>query len=170
MKKIQIGARINAEDAEFLNLLEINGAKTPSDKIRAIIEEARLRSEYAQEFTGAYRMIQEQITPLVEKIKKAEFERGIHSVLLARILEWMPDFYAYCLCSLPEEINSEEDLANYEKGAIGRIARLFESLLHQELSSQSTSYSDGVFRNHISAISEIIKLIEQSSQKKEGRE
>jgi len=61
MKKIQIGARISPEDADFLNLLEINGAKTPSDKLRAIIEEARLRREYSHEFTGSYRMIQEQL-------------------------------------------------------------------------------------------------------------
>lgn len=167
MKKIQVGARINAEDAEFLNLLEINGANTPSDKLRAIIEEARLRREYSRDFTGSYRMIQEQVAPLTERIKNAEFDKTIHSELLARILEWLPEFYAYCLCSLPEVIESEKDLSVYEKGAVDRVARLFESLLHQELSTQDNSYNPDVFKNHVASLFEIIKIIEISSQKKE---
>lgn len=168
MKKVQIGARINAEDAEFLNLLKINGATTPSDKLRAIIEEARLRREYARDYTGSFRMIQEQIQPLVERIKKNEFDMGIHSALLTRIFEWMPDFYAYCLCSLPEDLESKEQLTTYEKGAVERVARLVESLLHQELSTKETSYTPDVLIDHISDLSAIINLIELSSQKKEG--
>ncbi len=86
MKKIQIGARVNEEDAEFLNLLEINGATTPNDKLRAIIEEARL----------------------------------------------------------------------------------FESLLHLELSTQGNSYTPGVFRDHVSSLAELIRIIHTTSQKEEG--
>lgn len=168
MKKVQVGARISAKDAEFLNLLEINGANTPSDKLRAIIEEARLRREYSQDFTGSYRLIQEQVTPLTERIKNAEFDKGIHSELLARILEWLPEFYAYCLCSLPEVIESEDELSVYEKGTVDRVARLFESLLHQELSTQSNSYTPNVLKEHVSSFAEIIKIIEISTRKKEG--
>jgi hypothetical protein len=163
MKKIQIGARINPEDADFLNLLEINGAKTPSDKLRAIIEEARLRREYSRDFTGSYRMIQEQISPIIEKIKQIEFEQNIHSAPLARIFEWIPDFFAYCLCSLPETIESDQDLQMYEKGAVDRVARLFESLLHLELSSKGAAYNPNVFTDHMASLAETMKLIEQTS-------
>ena len=166
MKKVQIGARVNAEDAEFLNLLEINGATTPSDKLRAIIEEARLRREYSHDFSGSYRMIQEQITPITEKIKKAEYDKEIHSALLTRILEWLPEFYAYSLSSLSDD--SEENLAAFEKGAVDRVVRLFESLLHLELSHQTSSYTPGVFKNHVSSLSELIKIIHTTSQKEEG--
>ncbi len=168
MKKIQIGARVNAEDAEFLNLLEINGATTPSDKLRAIIEEARLRREFSHDFTGSYRMIQEQVTPITERIKKAEFEKNIHSAQLTRILEWLPEFYAYSLSSLADDAESKEELANYEKGAVDRVARLFESLLHLELSTQASSYTPGVFRDHVSSLAELIRIIHTTSQKKEG--
>ncbi|RUM37029.1 MAG: hypothetical protein DSY58_04490 [Desulfobulbus sp.] len=163
MKKIQIGARISPEDADFLNLLEINGAKTPSDKLRAIIEEARLRREYSHEFTGSYRMIQEQLAPIIERIKQTEFEQNIHSAPLARILDWLPEFYAYCLCSLPETIESEQNLQMYEKGAVDRVARLFESLLHLELSVQGTTYNSGVLKEHIASLSETMKIIEHTS-------
>lgn len=167
MKKIQIGARVSAEDAEFINLLEINGAKTPSDKLRAIIEEARLRRAYSRDFAGAYRMIQEQIAPLVERVKNAEFENNTHSAVLARILEWFPEFYAYCLSSLPEVIESEKELCGYEKGMVDRVARLFESLLHQELSTQETSYNPLVIKEHVTSLGRIIKIISVSTEEKE---
>ncbi len=166
MKKIQIGVRVNAEDVEFLNLLEISGAKTPSDKLRAIIEEARLRREFANEYTGSYRMIQEQVTPITERIKKVEYDKNIHSALLTRILEWMPDFYAYCLTSLSEEKEVDEELLSYEKGAVDRVARLFESLLHLELSGQENSYTAGVFRDHVASFTKLLRIIDTTSQKK----
>lgn len=168
MKKIQIGARISAEDAEFLNLLEINGATTPSDKLRAIIEEARLRRDCAGDYTGSFRTIQEQVIPLTERIKKAEFDKNIHSGLLARILEWLPDFYAYCFSSLPENIETEEELIAYEKGAIDRVIRLFESFLHLMLSKQPTSYDAESLSSHLSSINELMKMIQMTSSSKEA--
>jgi hypothetical protein len=148
--------------------LEINGATTPSDKLRAIIEEARLQREYARDFAGSYRMIQEQLAPVIEKIKKVEFENGIHSALLARTLEWMPEFYAFCLCSLPtEKLESTEELRKYEKGAVDRVARLLESLLHLELSRQASSYTPKVFRDHVDSLKELIQIISNTSPKQE---
>ena len=168
MKKIQIGARVTEADAEFINLLEIDGATTPSDKLRAIIEEARLQREYGRDFTGSYRMIQKQLGPAVEKIKEAEFENNIHSSLLARILEWMPEFYAYCLSSLPtEKIDSTEGLKEYEVGAVDRVVRLFESLLHLELSSQASGYKTDTLQKHMDSLQELIQII-NTSPKKEG--
>jgi hypothetical protein len=169
MKKIQIGARITEEEAEFINLLKINGATTPSDKLRAIIEEARLQREYSHDFAGSYKKMQELFGPVIEKIKKAEFENNIHSALLARILEWLPEFYAFSLCSLTEEkIESTEELKKYEKGSVDRVVRLFESLLHLELSKQTSSYTPKVFRDHVDSLQELIQIISHASPKQEG--
>lgn len=169
MKKIQIGARVTEADAEFLNLLEIGGATTPSDKLRAIIEEARLQREYRRDFAGSYRMIQEQLGPAIEKIKEVEFENDIHSALLTRILEWLPEFYAYCLSSLPtDKIESPDELKKYESGTVERVVRLFESLLHLELSSQTSSYTPKIFRDHVDSLQELIQIINTASQKEEG--
>lgn len=170
MKKVQIGARVNVEDAEFISLLEINGATTPSDKLRAIIEEARSRRECSSDFSGSYRMVQEQVTPIVERLKKAEFEMSAQSLQLTRILEWLPEFYAYTLSALPEDIESERDLVDYEKGVIDKVTRLFESLLHLELSNQKSSYSNEFFNNHMSHLADLIKIIMTTAKQQEGGE
>jgi len=168
MKKVQIGARVSADDAEFINLLEINGATTPSDKLRAIIEEARLRREYLSDFSGSYRMVQEQVTPIVERLKKAEFDMGSQSLQLTRILEWLPEFYAYTLSALPSDIESERDLLDYEKGVVDKVTRLFESLLHLELSSQRSSYSNEFLEKHLSHLAELTKIVMTTAEKQKG--
>jgi len=131
MKKIQVGARITEEDADFLNLLKINGANTPSDKLRAIIEEARQRREYSQDFTGLFRMTQEQISA--------------------------------------EKLESTEELKKYEKGAVDRVARLLESLLHLELSNQTSSYDPHALRNHVVSLTNIIQIITKTAQHEEKK-
>jgi hypothetical protein len=169
MKKVQIGARVSEADAEFLNLLEINGAHSPSDKLRAIIQEARQRREYSRDFPGAYRMMMEQLGPAGEILRNAEFKTGNSSVMLARILEWMPNFHAYCI-SPPEDDGemADDELIQYEQGAVDRVVRLVESLLHLELSSQETSYTPDVLRRYVGDLEKLIQIIQLDSRKKEG--
>lgn len=77
--------------------------------------------------------------------------------------------FANSLCSLPtEKIESTEELRKYEKGAVDRIARLFKSLLHLELSRQASSYTPRVFRDHVDSLQELIQIISNASQKQEG--
>lgn len=167
MKKVQIGARVSKEDADFLNLLKINGATTPSDKLRAIIEEARLRREYSNDFSGSFKMIQEQTAPITERVKQYEYEMNIHSALLTRLLEWLPEFYAYSLSCLSDTPPSKDELVDFEKGAVDRVVRLFESLLHVELSTQENSYQSDVLQKHIPHLSNLIHIVNETSLKKE---
>lgn len=167
MKKVQIGARISLEDAEFISRLKIEGAHTPSDKLRAIIENARRRSEYSFDFAGSYRMIKEELNPIVEYVKQTEHTRGNHSAVLARILEWMPDFYAFCFAALDPNKDHDNRLTEFEKGAIDRLFRLLESLLHLELSRQQTSYSPHAIRNHLESLENLLQIIYNTPKTRE---
>lgn len=168
MKKVQIGARISQEDADFISQLKIVGAHTPSDKIRAIIENAKKKSEYPYDFTSSYRMIKEEINPLIEYVKKTEHAQGNHSAVLDRILEWMPDFYAFCLSTLSPDSDRDNNLLEFEKGATDRLFRLVESLAHLELSKQQTSYTPHAVRNHLESLEQLIQIINNTPKTKEG--
>lgn len=167
MKKVQIGARISQEDAEFISQLKIEGAHTPSDKLRAIIENARSKAEYSYDFAGSYRSLKSEINPIVEYVKEAENSQNIHSAVVERVFEWMPEFYAYCLSTLnPDDENNK--LQEFEKGVVEKLFRLFESLLHLELSKQSTSYSDNVVKSHFESINSLMQIIQNTTTNKEG--
>jgi hypothetical protein len=168
MKKVQIGARITQEDAEFISQLKIEGAHTPSDKLRAIIENARRKSEFSFDFTGSYRMIKAELAPRIEIVRKIEHEQGTHSAVLARIMEWMPDFYAFCLSTLDPDNTKSETLREFEKEVTIKLFRLFESLLHLELSKQQTSYTPHIVRDHFESIEELIQIVKNIPTKREG--
>lgn len=101
-------------------LAEINGTTTPSDKLPAIIEEARLRREYYLN-----------------------------------------------LAYFPEDIESELDFVDYEKGVVDKVTRLFESLLHLELSNKKSSYSSEFLENHMSHLADLIKIIMTTAKRQE---
>ena len=164
MKKVQIGARISQEDAEFISQLNIEGANTPSDKLRAIIENARKKSEFSSDFAGSYRMLKEELNPIIEYIKATEHTRGDHSAVLARIMEWMPEFFAFCLSTLHHDSDQKNDLVEFEKEVTARLFRLFESLLHLELSRQQSSYTANVVRDHLDHIHNLLQIIQNTTE------
>ncbi|WP_028581716.1 hypothetical protein [Desulfogranum japonicum] len=166
MKKVQIGARISHEDAEFISQLQIEGARTPSDKLRAIIEQARKEHENAKDFTGVYRSVLQQVLPLIEYIKREELANEKHSELVEKILNWLPEFYAYTLTGIHPE-QEQNDLIAYERGLLERTFRLLESILHIELSKNPSSYTPSLVRNHLESVEDLLHILHNLSDKRE---
>lgn len=159
MKSVQIGARISHEDAEFLSQLEVDGAKTPSDKLRAIIEEARFRRQRDTDFLGCYKEMVEQLAPALETIKKMEFEAGVHSEVMARVSQWMPDFYAFFLSTiLVGNGDITPNLEKIEEGVTSRIFLLFQAILQMGISQQCPCYNPNLISDHLQAVSELAEV------------
>jgi len=158
MKKVQIGVRVSQEDAEFISKLQIDGANTPSDKLRAIIEVARRKAESSQDFGVSFRTMKAELSPIVEHLKQFEHEQNVRSGVLERILEWMPEFYAYVMTSFP--VDDRKSIPEYEKEVTAKIFLVFESLLQLELSSRQQSYGETVLQEHIKPLARLIEIID----------
>ncbi len=165
MKKVQIGVRVSHEDAEFISKLQIDGANTPSDKLRAIIEDARRKAESSQDFGVSFRTMKSELSPIIEHLKRFEHEQNVRSGILERILEWMPEFYAYVMTSFP--IDDQKSLPEYEKVVTAKIFSIFESLIQLELSSRQQSYGDTVLQDHIKPLARLIEIINHVPVKRE---
>ena len=98
-KAVTISARISQEDALFLSQYKGEGAVTPSDKLRAIITEARERQQRMKDFRGSIDMFQNLLAPVDAEIRELELHHHIHSELITRILEWLPDMMAFIIAS-----------------------------------------------------------------------
>lgn len=160
-KNVQISARISNEDAEFLSKLVINGAKTPSDKLRAIITQARKQSIGIQEYTGCYKIIQDMILPINETIRKHELDNDIHSELIIRFFEWFPDLIAYAISSVPDEKTKDitAELEAYENGLADRIFRFFESTMQMGVGGKTSCYDPGIIAERIKPILNLSTII-----------
>ena len=65
-KTVSISARISHEDAEFLSSLTIEGATTPSDKLRALLADARQRHAGLQDYSSNLSHSNAQLGPVLD--------------------------------------------------------------------------------------------------------
>lgn len=169
-KQVTISARISHEDAEFLSEIEINGAKTPSDKVRAIIAEARRRRQITQDYAGNLQMIHEMILPVIQQIRKKEVENQIHSEVITRLTEWMPDAMAFLISqnSQPKDNDDRELLLHLEQGIVERLLRLMESFLQLAITGRCPCYQPDVILQRIAPVLDLCGIISNRQQDKKG--
>src|SRR5690606_26519836 len=105
-KSIPISTRISPEDAEFLAAWNGSDAATPSEKLRAMIAELRRQKEGAKDYSGALHVASSLIGPTLHAIRTREHEAGVHSELVTRLAEWLPE----CLAFLIAAAGAEEEL------------------------------------------------------------
>lgn len=167
-KTVTISARIPHEDAEFISRLEISGAITPSDKLRALIDEARQRHESQRDYRGCMKLIQELIIPVSHYVREQEHEQHIHSEMVTRMLDWLPDALAFTMSSVSTAKQSDEVklLQNLEAGITDRVFRLIESILQMGVTERCPCYNDTAIRERMGPISDLTRVIEMVSQEK----
>jgi hypothetical protein len=165
-KSITISARIAHEDAEFLSQLKINGAATPSDKLRALITEARKRKEQPRDYGGCLSMVQELVAPVVTQVRQAELEEKVHSELLTRTFEWLPEMVAYLLATPPAQKDKwpVDQLAEYEQGLADRLFRLITALLQLGVTPQCPCYRSDAVTRHIEPVLGLANVIEKQKR------
>src|SRR5690606_35756057 len=74
--------------------LEVPGASTPSDKLRAVIADARLRQEGRRDFASALAMVEDMLAPARRQFREAEHHHRISSDLLAVVFDRLPEVMA----------------------------------------------------------------------------
>lgn len=169
-KQVTISARLSHEDAEFLSQIEINGAKTPSDKLRAIIAEARRRQSRSVDYAGCFQMIQEIILPVTQQIRQKEVENDTHSEVISRVAEWMPDALAF-LISHFNQAKVKDDTQNMlqlEQGLVERVVRLMESFLQLAVTRHCPCYQPEVIQKKITPILDLCDIISSRQQSEKG--
>ncbi|MDH5388632.1 MAG: hypothetical protein OEY06_09300 [Gammaproteobacteria bacterium] len=169
MAKLQnVSARISQEDAEFLAQVEITGAKTPSDKLRAIIEQARLRHIAANDFESAIASMHDLLSPINRRIRHLESGNEIHSELLVRVIEWLPDIVALIVstdCNREgsnEDEHTTENLLKLESGVADRVFRLIESVLQISITKQCACYNTDLMRERIEPVIELSEIVKRT--------
>ena len=160
-KTVSISARISQDDAEFLSQLVISDAKTPSDKLRAILMEARQRHLGQQEYGDGLRLMREMYAPLLDRLQQAEYDTGEHSELLLRLMQWLPDMAAYVVSGVSsnEESIQKKELVAFEQGVVDRVFRLMESVLQLGITQNNPCYDPKIINERIKPVLELADTI-----------
>ena len=170
-KMLPLSVRVSLDDATFLSGYSISGAKTPSEKIRALIKQARHRQEGVHDYAEGLAVQNEEMAPFIQAVRETEVRLQAHSEFLLQLAQWLPEATAFLLANHPESSDGSspadlERLKEVERGAAARVITLMESVLRMAITPQSPCYDDHLINDKINGVLELCQLISTLRQRK----
>lgn len=164
-KTVPLSVRISHDDAEYIAGLKIDDALTPSDKVRAIIRDARKESERSQDYEGFLKIAKDRLVPVMQRVQAAENAKREHSQLVNAFYDWMAESFAYAAAAATSELEDDDNLRQLEEGIADRVFRLFETVLRMGVTSKAPCYDTAVIIRNAEPLLEINDIIKQRVSK-----
>jgi hypothetical protein len=123
--KQTVTLRLDEDDLTYLSQVEISGAGNLSEKIRALIAEARAQREGTEDYGAAHDFARRLFSRVDRQINAAEIKAGTRSELTHRVVAWLPEATAYVLAGGQSQNTDESDLARLKSLEMGLGERTF---------------------------------------------
>lgn len=171
-KSIPLSVRLTPEDATFLAELRISGATTPSDKLRALIQETRRRKVGVTNYQEALTIFEELLSDTLHRVREVEIAEGLHSELIVQLVGWLPDVMAY-LTVRAAEVDVDDTAAKLrrlEAGLADRVIALIEQVLRLGVTSRNPCYDPSAITSRVGPVVELSELIRIGSSRSEAEQ
>ncbi|QDG78441.1 hypothetical protein [Labrenzia sp. PHM005] len=167
-KSIPISVRLSDDDVAFLAEYEAQGARTPSEKLRDILREARARQEGGQDATACEELLRQMARPSERRIRQLQRETGQRSDLVIKLYERLPEMMAELVAAAPEAGGGEAELKRFEAALAAELFALIEEVFDLGLTSQSRTYEPRLMEGRLEPVLEIARLLERKRQETAG--
>ncbi len=170
-KTVPLSVRISEADSDFLNGLSIPGATTHSEKLRALIREARRRRSGGRSYAEVLATLQEMEAPAERRLRDAEARTRQHSELLAQAASWMPDTMAFLMGNLPEDDVEEaaDRLRLLEDGVADRVFVFIERVLRMAVTRTNPCYDKSAITRRMEPVVELCDVIRSQMKTEKGK-
>lgn len=155
---IPLSVRIPSDDFEWLTTLDLKGAATPSDKLRAVIQRYRREHEGAQSYELALDWLRDFVQPFARDVAAYEHRSGERSEIVAAMLEWVPQ-----LMALLASERIEDDAAHarrVEEMLLQRGAALLAALLRLGVAPLETAYDGTALDRQLPRLAALIEAMQ----------
>ncbi|WFE88447.1 hypothetical protein K1718_20090 [Roseibium porphyridii] len=163
-KSIPISVRLSDDDVAFLASYEVQGARTPSDKLREILKTARERERGAQDVSSCEDLLRQMARPGEKKLRQLQRETGVRSDLVLKLYERLPEMLAELIAAAPGPGGEENELRRFEADLSAELFSLIEEVFDLGLTSPSRTYDPELMDNRLTPILEIAKILDQRRQ------
>ncbi|MFA9480376.1 hypothetical protein ACERK3_19060 [Phycisphaerales bacterium AB-hyl4] len=166
MKSVTMSVRVPEDDAAFIAGLDVPGAVTPSDKLRAIIAEARLRQEGSGDFRRALALSEQLLRPARQRLRDVEHRLQVHSDLVAAVEDWLPEALATAMTgpihhdATGADDDDSQSLLDLEREFADRVFGLLEAVLRLGVTRQCRCYDPKTIARRLEPIMELARVIE----------
>lgn len=171
MKTTPLSVRVDDDDAAFLAGLEIDGARTPSEKLRALLHAERRRQEGIDDPLEAVDFFRDTFQPAKRRIRQQETIAGVRSDFLMKLYDRLPEI-AGAAFSGPDEQNKDSSnaLMAFENDVLDNVFALIQETLELGLTTKNRCYDITGIEKRLTPVLEILELINISQQRRKGGE
>jgi hypothetical protein len=166
-KTVPLSVRVTDADAEFLARLEIAGATTPSEKLRAVLAAERSRAEGARDPHQAFEIVRDMLRPAHRGVKHAEAEQGISSDFVRKVYDRLPEIVAVAFVGLGEGAD-RKGLTSFEARLLDQVFALVQEVLELGLTARGRCYDPKAVTARLEPVLELVDLIRLSQERRKG--
>ena len=160
-KSIPISVRLSDGDVAFLAEYEVQGARTPSDKLREILKAAREQEEGGRDVAACEELLRQMARPAERRLRKLQRETGLRSDLVMKLYERLPEMLAELVAAAPEVDGKPGDLSRFEDRLSAELFSLVEEVFDLGLTSQSRTYDPDLMARRLEPVLEIAELLQK---------
>jgi hypothetical protein len=162
-----LSVRLTDEDAVFLSALQVDGAVTASDKVRALIREARLKAEAPADMSNALALSRTLLDGPGRALRAAEDRADARSDVAKGLMLSLEEMLALAVTAESELAAGDlAALTRFEAKLTDRAARLTEALLRWGVTPSAPAYDPKVVRERLTPLIDLMRLLTQAPKAK----
>ena len=159
-----VSIRLPEDDLAWLTQLQLPGATSPSDKLRALLADARRRSEGANDYIGCLTGLRDQVRPLLDVTQALEHEHAMHSEVLPMLAMQTPELMASMIAGVPAGEDAAAQARTLEGRLAARAMRMLLGLLRLAVTQRTPAYDPAVLDPFVPEILELAEMIRMARQ------
>jgi hypothetical protein len=157
-----VSARIPTEDLQWLATLDVQGANTPSDKIRALVAQLRRQHQGSLEYSSALQWMRDLATPFLTAVGTFEHRHGRHSEVLRLVGDWVPQLMAILVSETNLGREPQRKSQELEEKLLARTMQLLSAVLRLGISPGADCYDPQALEKHLPPVLELSALVEST--------
>ena len=159
-RSVPLSVRLTIDEAEFIAGLDMDGAHTPSEKIREVIAVLRDQQERPRDYYGQLKFAESLFAPVARNLRAGEHQQGVHSELISRLCEWLPELVAFVLTQEEKSDDlSVATLAEFEMGVLRRLTVMMQSIMHLALMDRAPCYDPSIVKDQIQPVLDLADVV-----------
>ena len=171
-KSITISGRISEGDHQFLMEFPLAGKVTVSEKLRHICTFFRQYHTNLEGYSACLEQLSMALRPALNDIKEMENEEGVHSELVTKLLNFVPEVLSYMITQRKpvkrkgRVSGSQKRLLEIEDRLFRQTLVLIESILRMGLTQKSPTYNPNLMNDRLSSIQELVGMMDTGKRGK----
>lgn len=159
-----VSIRLPDDDFQWLLSLEEGHAKTPSEKLRALVQRTRQQDAGLHDPERCSAWMRSLVQPTTDALSAIERHQQRHSDLLTAVIEHVPQIMAAIVgARLPAD--GKRESAETEALVAQRCFRFFGAVLRGAITSNPAAFTPDAYERHLPDIVELAQIISSKRRK-----